>query len=91
MRKEDTIQDFRRFSDQLADIVIDYLKYSSEIDEMDGVHIDDDDSIELINRADLPDTKDFYPISLLIRKEDGEILPDYDVIDDITSRYVFVR
>ena len=91
MRKEDTIQDFRRFSEQLADVVIDYIKYSSGIDEMDGVYIDEEDNIELRNKADLPDTKDFYPISSLIQEEEGELQPDYDVIDEITSNYIFVR
>ena len=91
MRKEDTIQDFRRFSEQLADVVIDYIKYSSGIDETDGVYIDEEDNIELVNRADLPDTKDFYPISSLIQEEEGELQPDYDVIDEITSKYIFVR
>ena len=91
MRKEDTIQDFRRFSEQLADVVIDYLKYSSGIDETDGVYIDEEDNIELITKANLPETKDFYPISSLILEDEGELQPDYDAIDDLTSRYIFVR
>ena len=91
MRKEDTIQDFRRFSEQLAYIVIDYIKYSSGIDETDGVYIDEEDNIELVNRADVQDSKDFYPISSLIQEDGGELQPSYDVIDEITSKYIFVR
>ena len=91
MKREDSIQDFHRFSDQIVGIVADYIKYSSEVDEDDGVYIDEEDSIELINRADLSDTKDFYPISTLVHEEDGVLVPDYDAIDDLTSRYIFVR
>ncbi len=91
MKRDYSIQDFHRFSDQIVGIVADYIKYSSEVDEDDGVYIDDEDNIELLNRADLPDTKDFYPISTLIHEEDGVSVPDYDAIDDLTSRYIFVR
>jgi len=91
MKREYSIQDFHRFSDQIVDIVSDYVKYSSEVDEADGVYIDDEDNIELINRADLPGAKDFYPISSLIQEDDGVLVPDYDAIDDLTSRYIFVR
>ncbi len=91
MKGDYSIQDFHRFSDQIVDIVADYIKYSSEVDGADGVHIDEEDNIELINQADLADTKDFYPISTLIHEEDGALEPDYDAIDDLTSQYIFVR
>ena len=91
MKKEYSIQDFHRFSDQIADIVADYIKYSSEVDEADGIIIDEDDNIELANCADLSDLKDFYPISTLVQGENGALVPDYDAIDDLTSRYIFVR
>ena len=91
MRKGDTIQDFRRFSEQISDIVIDYLKYNSGIDETDGIYIDEEDSIELVNLSDLLDAKSFYPISTLIQEEGGVLAPNYDAIDDLTSQYIFVR
>ena len=91
MKRDYSIQDFHRFSDQMAVIVVDYLKYGSVIDEADGVFIDEEDNIELINKADLPNTKDFYPIISLVREDDGVLQPDYDLIDEITSRYIFVH
>ena len=45
MEREYSIQDFRRFSEKIADIVDNYIRYSTEIDENDGIFIDQEDNI----------------------------------------------
>ena len=91
MECEYSIQDYRRFSEKIADFVDNYIQYSTVIDENDGVYIDQEDNISLASILDHPDRKDFFPITTLVKEEDGVTLPDYDAIDEVTSGYIFVR
>ena len=87
----DTIQNYHSFSNRIADIVTDYLRYSSCIDPDDGIYVDDDNDVLLTNKKDITDLANYYPISTFLIKEDGEYWISIDRIDDVTAKYVFVR
>lgn len=87
----DSIQDFHRFSDRIMDIVSDYIRFSDWIDPNDGIYVDDNDEVSLLNRNDISDVDNFYPISNLLVKEGGKEWVSIDHIDDITAKYIFVR
>jgi hypothetical protein len=87
----DTIQDYHRFADKIMDLVSDYLRFSNWTDPDDGICVDIENEVSLINRKDITDTDNFYPISTFIIKEDGKEWVSIDSIDDITAKYIFVR
>ena len=94
----DTIQDYHRFADKIMDLITDYLRYSNWIDPDDGIYVDADNEVTLVNRNDISDTDNFYPISsfIVLDKEDDEDeeLKDwisFDLIDDLVAKYIFVR
>ena len=73
------------------DLVSDYLRFSNWTDPDDGIYVDIENEVSLINRKDITDTDNFYPISTLIVVEDGKEWVSIDSIDDITAKYIFVR
>ena len=80
------------------DLITDYLRYSNWIDPDDGIYVDADNEVTLVNRNDISDTDNFYPISsfIVLDKEDDEDeeLKDwisFDLIDDLVAKYIFVR
>jgi len=87
----DTIQDYHRFADKIMDLVSDYLRFSNWIDPDDGIYVDSKNEVSLINRKDITDTDNFYPISTFIVKEDGKEWVSIDRIDEVTAKYIFVR
>ena len=89
--RENRIQDFNAFSDRICDLVLDYVRFSTEIDPDDGIFVDEDDNVSLMNRNEVADELNFYLISDLVREVDGIIEVKMDTIDDITSKYIFVR
>ena len=94
----DTIQDYHKFSDRIVDLVTDYLRFSNWIDPDDGIYVDADNEVTLVNRNDISDTDNFYPISsfIVLDKEDDEDEEmkewiSFDLIDDLVAKYIFVR
>ena len=59
-----TIQDYHRFLDSVIDLVEDYIKYSNEIDENDGIYVDEDDNVSIMSRQETPDEADWYRIMI---------------------------
>ena len=86
-----SIQDWHRFADAVADLVEDYIKYSSEINENDGIYIDEDDNVSLMNRSDAPDEDNFHSILILLDMSEGMPEVSYDAIQELTDKYIFVR
>ena len=86
-----SIQDWHRFADAVADLVEDYIKYSSVIDENDGIYIDEDDNVSLMNRSDAPDDDNFHSILILLDMSEGMPEVSYAAIQELTDKYIFVR
>ena len=86
----DSIQDLRAFSEKVYDVISEYLKYNG-VSEGDGVYVDENLEVSIINESEAKEADRFYPIQKLLREEDGEIEPDGDEIDDISSSFFFVR
>lgn len=86
-----TIQDWHRFADTVTDLVEDYIKYSSEIDENDGIYVDENDNVSLMNRSDAPDEDNFHSILILLDMSEGMPEVSYDAIQELTDKYIFVR
>ena len=87
----DTIQDYHRFSDRILDLVSNYLRYSNWIDPDDGICVNGENEVSLINRKDITDTENFYTLSSFIVLEDGKEWVSIDRIDEVTAKYIFVR
>lgn len=83
-----SIQDWNRFADAVFDLVEDYIKYSTEIDENDGIYVDENDNVSIEDGRTIADKQDFHPIVNFINNE-NEV--DYDKIQQLTDKYIFVR
>ena len=86
-----SIQDWHRFADAVTDLVEDYIKYSSEIDENDGIYVDENDNVSLMNRSDAPDEDNFHSILILLDMSKGMPEVSYDAVEELTDKYIFVR
>ena len=86
-----TIQDYHKFIDSVIDLVEDYIKYSSVIDENDGIYVDEDDNVSLMNRHDAPDEADWCRIIDLLDKDKDAPEVNYDAGEELTNKYIFVR
>ena len=86
-----TIQDWHRFADAVTDLVEDYIKYSTDIDENDGIYVDDDDNVSLMNRHDAPDEDNFHGIDNLLEESEGMLEVKYSAVEELTDKYIFVR
>ena len=86
-----TIQDRHRFVDAVTDLVEDYIKYSSDIVEDDGIYVDEDDNVSLMNRSDAPNEADFHSILILLDMSEGMPEVNYEAIQELTDKYIFVR
>lgn len=86
-----TIQDWHRFADAVTDLVEDYIKYSTGIDENDGIYVDDDDNVFLMNRNDAPDEANFHGILNLLDMRADAPEVNYDAVQELTDKYIFVR
>ena len=80
-----SIQDWHRFADAVTDLVEDYLKYSTDIDENDGIYVDEDDNISLMARNEAPDESDFYPIMNLLDLSESVPEVNYEAIQELTG------
>ena len=83
-----SIQDWHIFADAVSDLVEDYIRYSTEIDENDGIYVDENDNVSVEDGRTIADKQDFYPIANFINN-DKEV--DYDKIQELTDKYIFVR
>lgn len=79
------------------DLVSDYLRFGNWIVPDDGIYVDRENEVALINRKDITDTDNFYPISsfIVLDKEDDEDEElkewiSFDLIDDLVAKYIFV-
>ena len=86
-----SIQDWHRFADSVTELVEDYLKYSTDIDENDGIYVDKDDNVHLMARNDAPDDDNFHSILILLDMSEGMPEVSYDAIQELTDKYIFVR
>ena len=86
-----SIQDWHRFADAVTDLVEDYIKYSTEIDENDGIYVDEDDEVHLVSREMTSDEVNFHPIVNLLDLSESVPEVNYDAIQELTDKYIFVR
>lgn len=86
-----SIQDWHRFADAVTDLVEDYLKYSLEIDENDGIYVDEDDNVRLMARNEAPDESDFHPLINLLDLSESVPVVNYNAVEELTDKYIFVR
>ena len=86
-----SIQDWHRFADAVADLVEDYIKYSSDIDENDGIYVDENDNVHLANREMTSDDDNFYPIIKLLDMNVDSPEVNYSAVEELTDKYIFVR
>ena len=86
-----SIQDWHRFADAVTDLVEDYLKYSTDIDENDGIYVDEDDNVRLMARNEAPDESDFHPIVNLLDMTQSPPELKYDAVEELVDKYIFVR
>lgn len=90
--KQSTIQDIHNFSEQIFNVLKEYL---------DDVDLYPTDSCLIINKKSLDvfidsitNTKgcDIYPVSSLIRlDEDNSLEPDVDATIELSSKYIFAH
>lgn len=85
----DSIQDLRAFSQKICDVVTEYLEDNKTVNDIDGVYVDADLELSVITEAE--DKDRFCSIKNLVREENGVLEADCDEIDDIASKYFFVR
>ena len=86
-----SIQDWHRFADAVTDLVEDYIEYSTEIDENDGIYVDEDDEVHLVSREMTSDEVNFHPIVNLLDFSESVPEVNYDAIQELTDKYIFVR
>ena len=90
MTKYNSIQEYNAFISTIVDTVNDYLRYSTVIDETDGIYVDDDDEVSLVSKTDIQDENNFYPILSLLTADDTPEV-DIDKVQGIADKYIFVR
>lgn len=90
MSKYNSIQEYNAFISTIVDTVNDYLRYSTVIDETDGIYVDGDDEVSLVSNTDIQDKNNFYPILGLLTADDAPEV-DIDKVQDIADKYIFVR
>lgn len=86
-----SIQDYHRFLDSVIYLVEDYIKYNNEIDENDGIYVDEDDNVSLMSRQETPDEADRYRIIDLLDKDKDTPEVNYDAVEELADKYIFVR
>ena len=86
-----TIQDQNRFIDSIINLIVDYLKYGNGIDAEDGVFVDEDDNVSLISVKDAPDASNFHSIVNLLDLSGDVPKVNYDAVEELTNKYIFVR
>ena len=86
-----SIQDYYKFIDAVIDLIEDYLKYSNGIDAEDGVFVDEDDNVSLISVKDAPDASNFHSIVNLLDLSEDVPKVNYDAVEELTNKYIFVR
>lgn len=86
-----SIQDWHRFADAVTDLVEDYIKYSTEIDENDGIYVDEDDEVHLVSREMTSDEVNFHPIVNLLDLSESVLEVNYNAIQELTDKYIYVR
>ena len=86
-----SIQDYHKFIDKVIDLIVDYLKYGNGIDAEDGVFVDEDDNVSLISVKDAPDASNFHSIVNLLDLSEDVPKVNYDAVEELTNKYIFVR
>ena len=90
--KQDTLQDFRAFSQKVYDCIETYLEDNDcTIYASDGLYVDAQLEPTIISETDAEDPNRFYPLCSLIREDEEIMEADGDIIDEIASQYFFVR
>lgn len=84
-------QDFRRYVEAVGDLIQDYITYKDGYDGWVLAINDDDLTFDLKQVDELAPNDVAYELSKLTRVEDGEECPDYEAIEDIADKYIFVR
>ena len=86
-----SIQDWHKFADEVADLLESYIKYGTIIDENDGIYVDEGDNVSLVRRIDAPDEADFHCIVGLLNMSEGYPEINYEAVQELTDKYIFVR
>lgn len=79
----------RKFEKRLYDVVNEYIRGHTEIDDDDGILIDyRTHEIELTNKSKTKGRRgDFYTIQSLVSDYGKELRPSKDIINDVVSMY----
>ena len=90
---DDSIRDYDREIMAVYDVVTDYIRLNDYIEEDDGLYLTEDNTVLLIPKRGIPIGGEgtFFPIITLIRRTTAGLYPDVDAIEDMVSRYVFVK
>lgn len=86
-----SIQDRHRFAYAVTILVEDYLKYSTEIDENDGIYVDEDDEVSLVGLEVTLDESNFHSIINLLDLSGSAPQVNFEAIQELTDKYIFIR
>jgi hypothetical protein len=88
-----SIQEKDREILSIYDVVTDYIRINDYIEDGDGLYLDENDKVYLMPQRAIPKGGEgtFFPMKTMIRKTPEGLFPDVDAIEDMVSRYIFVR
>ena len=88
-----SIQEKDREILSIYDVVTDYIRINDYIEDGDGLYLDENDKVYLMPQRAIPQGGGgtFFPMKTMIRKTPEGLFPDVDAIEDMVSRYIFVR
>ena len=88
-----SIQEKDREILSIYDVVTDYIRINDYIEDGDGLYLDENDKVYLMPQRAIPQGGEgtFFPMKTMIRKTPEGLFPDVDAIEDMVSRYIFVR
>ena len=92
-KEYDSIQDYDREVLAIYDVITDYIRINEYVEEGDGLFLDKKNRVFLMPQRAIPRGREgtFFPMETMIRETAEGLFPDVDAIDDMVSRYVFVK
>lgn len=88
-----SIQEKDREILSIYDVVSDYIRINDYIEDGDGLYLDENDKVYLMPQRAVPKGGEgtFFHMKTVIRKTPEGLFPDVDAIEDMVSRYIFVK
>lgn len=88
-----SIQEYDREILAIYDVITDYIRINEYVEEGDGLFLDKKNRVFLMPQRAIPRGREgtFFPMETMIRETAEGLFPDVDAIDDMVSRYVFVK